>query len=158
MSEFIMLNRNIFFPSLIILLSLIFLVFISQFPEPRYQDAPVGAGFFPAVIAVLQIIICSVLILQYKQKQQNQKQKETKESPLVSKHSIFGFTLLIGYAALITLVGYLPASLIGFTYYLVYYRVKKPLYYAIAWIFVFTIYFLFGEVFVISLPEGLLFF
>lgn len=158
-----MLNRNIFFPSLIILLSLIFLVFISQFPEPRYQDAPVGAGFFPAVIAVLQIIICSVLIFQYKQKQNNQqadkqKQQETKEIPLVSKHSIFGFTLLIGYAALITLVGYLPASLVGFTYYLVYYRVKKPLYYAIAWIFVFTIYFLFGEVFVISLPEGLLFF
>ncbi|MEJ6077331.1 tripartite tricarboxylate transporter TctB family protein [Vibrio sp. 1-Bac 57] len=158
-----MLNRNIFFPSLIILLSLIFLVFISQFPEPRYQDAPVGAGFFPAVIAVLQIIICSVLIFQYKQKQNNQqadkqKQQETNEIPLVSKHSIFGFTLLIGYAALITLVGYLPASLVGFTYYLVYYRVKKPLYYAIAWIFVFTIYFLFGEVFVISLPEGLLFF
>lgn len=158
-----MLNRNIFFPSLIILLSLIFLVFISQFPEPRYQDAPVGAGFFPAVIAVLQIIICSVLIFQYKQKQNNQqadkqKQQETNEIPLVSKHSIFGFTLLIGYAALITLVGYLPASLVGFTYYLVYYRVKKPLYYVIAWIFVFTIYFLFGEVFVISLPEGLLFF
>ena len=158
-----MLNRNIFFPSLIILLSLIFLVFISQFPEPRYQDAPVGAGFFPAVIAVIQIIICSVLIFQYKQKQNNQqadkqKQQETKEIALVSKHSIFGFTLLIGYAALITLVGYLPASLVGFTYYLVYYRVKKPLYYAIAWIFVFTIYFLFGEVFVISLPEGLLFF
>ena len=158
-----MLNRNIFFPSLIILLSLIFLVFISQFPEPRYQDAPVGAGFFPAVIAVLQIIICSVLIFQYKQKQNNQqadkqKQQETNEIPLVSKHSIFGFTLLIGYAALITLVGYLPASLVGFTYYLIYYRVKKPLYYAIAWIFVFTIYFLFGEVFVISLPEGLLFF
>jgi hypothetical protein len=102
-----------------------------------------------------------VLIFQYKQKQNNQnkqKQQQTKEIPLVSKHSIFGFTLLIGYAALITLVGYLPASLVGFTYYLIYYRVKKPLYYVIAWIFVFTIYFLFGEVFVISLPEGLLFF
>jgi len=148
-----MLNRNIFFPSLIIVLSLIVLVLISQFPEPRYQDAPVGAGFFPTVIAIIQIIICSVLIIQYKNKQ-----KATQEIPLITKHSIFGFTLLVGYAVMITLVGYLPASLIGFTYYLVYYRVKKPLYYVVAWVFVFAIYYLFGEVFVISLPEGLLFF
>ena len=148
-----MLNRNIFFPSLVIVLSLIVLVLISQFQEPMYQDAPVGAGFFPTIVAIIQIIICSVLIIQYKNKQ-----KPEKEVQLISKHSTFGFTLLVGYAALITLVGYLPASLVGFTYYLIYYRVKKPLYYAVAWIFVFAIYFLFGEVFVISLPEGLLFF
>ena len=148
-----MLNRNIFFPSLVIFLSLVFLVLISQFEEPRYQDAPVGAGFFPAVIAIIQIIICSVLIIQYKKKQ-----KPQKEVTLISSHSIFGFTFLIGYAVLITLVGYLPASLIGFTYYLIFYRVKKPLYYVTAWIFVFAIYFLFSEVFIISLPEGLLFF
>lgn len=148
-----MLNRNIFFPSLVIVLSLIVLVFITQFQEPRYQDAPVGAGFFPTIIAIIQIIICSVLIFQYKKKQ-----KPKQEIALITRHSIFGFIFLIGYALLITLVGYLPASLIGFTSYLIYYRVKKPLYYVTAWIFVFAIYFLFGEVFVISLPEGLLFF
>ncbi|TEW54688.1 tripartite tricarboxylate transporter TctB family protein [Psychromonas sp. RZ22] len=148
-----MFNRNIFFPSLMILFSIIALVLISQFPEPRYQDAPVGADFFPSVIAVLQIIICSVLIIQYKRSD-----KATKEKPLISSHAIFGFTLLIGYATLITFVGYLLASLIGFTYYLMYHRIKKPSYYIIAWIFVFAIYFLFSEVFIISLPEGLLFY
>ena len=148
-----MINRNIFFPSLMIVLSLIVLVFISQFPEPRYQDAPVGAGFFPTVIAIIQIIICSILIIQHLNKTE-----KIKKVRLITSHSIFGFTLLIGYAILISLVGYLPASLIGFTYYLVYYRVKKPLYYVFAWAFVFAIYFLFSEVFVISLPEGLLFF
>ena len=148
-----MFNRHIFFPSLLIILSLVILVFISQFPEPRYQDAPVGAGFFPAVIAIIQIIICSVLIMQHKNKNTS-----TKESVLVSRKSIFGIVFLIAYAVLISLVGYLIASLISFTCYLIYFNIKKPLYYAIAWIFVLTIYFLFGEVFIISLPEGLLFY
>ena len=148
-----MINRNIFFPGLMIFLSLIVLVLITQFPEPRYQDAPVGAGFFPTVVAIIQIIICSILITQHVK---NKAAK--KEIKLITSHSIFGFTLLIGYAALILLVGYLPASLVGFTYYLVYYRVKKPLYYVVAWVFVFAIYFLFSDVFIISLPEGLLFF
>lgn len=148
-----MINRNIFFPGLMIFLSLVVLVLITQFPEPRYQDAPVGAGFFPTVVAIIQIIICSVLIIQYVKKK-----TVKKEIKLITSHALFGFTLLIGYAALITLVGYLPASLVGFTYYLVYYRVKKPLYYVVAWVFVFAIYFLFSDVFIISLPEGLLFF
>ncbi|GLS90499.1 hypothetical protein GCM10007916_15660 [Psychromonas marina] len=148
-----MLNRNILFPALIIALSAILLVLISQFPEPRFQDAPVGADFFPAAIAIIQIIICGVLIVQHK----NNK-KTVKEEPLLSSKSIFGVVFLIAYAVLISLVGYLLASLIGFTFYLIYYKVKKPLYYIVAWIFVFTIYFLFGEVFVISLPEGLLFY
>lgn len=148
-----MFNRNVFFPALLITLSAIILVVIGQFAEPRYQEAPVGAGFFPAVVAILQIIICTVLILQYKNTQ-----KPNKEAPLFSSKSVFGVVFLISYAVLISLVGYLIASLIGFTFYLIYYKVKKPLYYAVAWIFVFTLYFLFSEVFIISLPEGLLFY
>ena len=145
--ESIMLNRNIFFPSLVIVLSLIVLVFIEQFPAPMYQDASVGAGFFPTIVVIIQILICCALIIQYKKKQ-----NKSEETKLVSSHSIFGFSLLVGYAALITFLGYLPASLIGFTFYLMYFRIKKPLYYVIAWVFVFTIYYLFGEVFLISLP------
>lgn len=148
-----MLNRNIFFPSLVIILSLLVLVFISQFPEPMYQDASVGAGFFPAVVTIIQILICAVLIIQHMKKQ-----KKSEDVPLISSHSVFGISFIIGYAVLITLAGYLIASLVGFIAYLLYYRIKKPLYYVIACIFVFSIYFLFGEVFLISLPEGLLFY
>ncbi|WP_290039513.1 tripartite tricarboxylate transporter TctB family protein [Psychromonas sp. 14N.309.X.WAT.B.A12] len=148
-----MLNRHLVLPSFVIILSLVILGFITQFPEPLYQASPVGAGFFPTVIVVIQILICCVLIIQHQRKKQVEQ-----EQPLLSSHSIFGFTLLVGYAALITLVGYLPASLIGFTYYLIYYRVKKPIYYVVAWVFVLAIYFLFSDVFIISLPEGLLFF
>lgn len=148
-----MLNRNVFFPTLMILLSAVILGIITQFSEPMYQDSSVGAGFFPTIVAIIQILICCVLIIQYKNKK-----KPAKEAPLLSGKSVFGISFVIGYAVLISLVGYLIASLIGFTFYLLYYKIKKPLYYAIAWIFVFAIYFLFGEVFVISLPEGLLFY
>ncbi|MFT6927490.1 MAG: putative tricarboxylic transport membrane protein [Psychromonas sp.] len=148
-----MLNRNIFFPTLMILLSAAILGIITQFSEPMYQDSSFGAGFFPTIVAIIQILICAVLIIQYKKNN-----KAAKEAPLLSGKSVFGISFVISYAILISLVGYLIASLIGFTFYLLYYKIKKPLYYVIAWIFVFAIYFLFGEVFVISLPEGLLFY
>jgi len=148
-----MLNRHIFFPSLVIGISLLILYGITQFKLPLYQDAPVGAGFFPAVVAIIQIAICIVLIVQHKRSQ-----SQEKEAPLISRKSIFGIVYLITYALLITLIGYLLASLISFTFYLIYFKIKKPLYYAIAWIFVFAIYYVFGELFYIALPEGLLFY
>lgn len=148
-----MLNRNVLFPTLIIIISAILLVLITQFAVPRYQDASVGAGFFPTAVAIIQIVICSVLIIQYRKKKNT-----AKELPLLSSKSIFGIAFVVAYAVLISLVGYLIASLVGFTFYLIYYKIKKPLYYVIAWLFVFIIYYLFSEVFVISLPEGLLFY
>ena len=152
-----MLNRNIILPAFIVVLSAVALFLISQFPAPRFQDAPVGADFFPAVIAIIQIFICGILIVQYK-RSNKRSNKSTAEAPLFSRKSIFGITFLIAYAVLISLIGYLYASLIGFTFYLLYFKVKKPLYYIIAWIFVFAIYFLFSDVFIISLPEGSLFY
>jgi len=149
-----MLNRNFIFPALMITVSLVLLAIITQFDAPMYQDAPVGAAFFPTVIAIIQIIICCVLLIQYK----NKKNQVSGEEPVISRKSIFGITFVIGYAILISLVGYLIASLIGFTYYLVANKVKKPVYYIFACLFVVFIYYLFGEIFVISLPEGLLFY
>jgi len=148
-----MLNRHILFPSLIIIMSVLILIGITQFKLPLYQDAPVGAGFFPAVIAIIQIVICTVLMIQHKRTE-----SPGQEAPLISKKSIFGIVYLITYALLISLIGYLLASLISFTFYLVYFKIKKPLFYAIAWIFVFAIYYVFGELFYIALPEGLLFY
>ena len=148
-----MINRHILFPSLVIIISSLLLVGVTQFQLPLYQDAPVGAGFFPTVVAIIQILICAVLIIQHKNKKHHKK-----EEPLISKKSIFGIVYLIAYTVLISVIGYLFASLISFTFYLVYFKIKKPLYYVIAWVFVFTIYYIFGEVFYIALPEGLLFY
>ncbi|WP_261815841.1 tripartite tricarboxylate transporter TctB family protein [Vibrio gallicus] len=146
-----MLNRHVVFPSLLIVCSAFILYFVSQFAEPRFQDASVDAKFFPAVIAIIQVLICVALIVQHKLK----KAATEAEQKIISKMAVFGILFLIGYAVLITIVGYLYASLIAFTLYLVFFKVKKPLYYAVAWSFVLGVYYLFGEVFYIALPEGM---
>ncbi|MGF1681251.1 tripartite tricarboxylate transporter TctB family protein [Photobacterium minamisatsumaniensis] len=150
-----MLNRNFLFPSLIILLSAAALFIISQFDKPMFQDASVDARFFPMVVVIAQIVICCVLLVQHKIKMN--KQALDVEDSLFSKLSVFGVIFLIGYALLIHFIGYLFASLIAFIFYLIYFNVKKPLYYVVAAVFVFSVYYLFGEVFLIALPEGIIF-
>jgi hypothetical protein len=130
-------------------LSAVVLAVITQFAEPRFQDASVDAKFFPTAIAILQIIICIALIIQSKVKN-----AVIGSSPIFSRMAIFGVIFLICYAVLISIVGYLYASLIAFTAYLIFFKVKKPLFYLVAWIFVFCVYYLFGEVFYIALPQG----
>lgn len=148
-----MFNRDIIFPTLIIVLSAVVLTLIPQFPVPTYyqQDASVGANFFPTVLVIAQIVICIALIIQHKKKQKS----TVKPEKIFSKLSLFGLVFLIAYAVLINIFGYLIASLIAFTLYLAYLKNKKPIYYVVAWVFVVAIYYLFGHVFLISLPEGI---
>ena len=150
-----MFNRNIVFPILIIIISAVILVFIPQFTVPIYyqQDASVGAKFFPTVLVIAQIIICIALLIQH----QKNKQKTRKSSAIFSKMSLFGLCFLVLYAVLIGLLGYLIASLISFTLYLVYLKTKTLSYYLFAYSFVVAIYYLFSHVFIISLPEGIIF-
>lgn len=152
-----MLNRNVIFPSIIILLSALAFAVITQFDKPMYQDASVDAKFFPIVIVIAQIVICIVLLIQYKYKQSHIKEESlaSKEEPIISKMSLLGITYLIGYALLISVIGYLYASLIAFIFYLLYFKIKKPMYYIVAVIFVLAVYYLFGKVFYISLPEAI---
>ncbi|MEF1289646.1 tripartite tricarboxylate transporter TctB family protein [Vibrio sp. M260118] len=146
-----MINRNIVFPSLIIVLSAIVLFFIGQFAEPRFQDASVDAKFFPTAIAIAQIIICIALMIQHKLKA-----GVTQEQKVIfSKMALFGIGFIISYAVIILATGYLYASLIAFFAYLVFFKVKKPLYYVVVTLFVLGINYLFGEVFYIALPQGM---
>lgn len=152
-----MLNRNVIFPSIIILLSALAFAVITQFDKPMYQDASVDAKFFPIVIVIAQIVICIVLLIQYKYKQSHIKEESlaSEEEPIISKMSLLGIAYLIGYALLISVIGYLYASLIAFIFYLLYFKIKKPIYYIVAVIFVLAVYYLFGKVFYISLPEAI---
>ena len=145
-----MFNRNIVFPSLIILLSAIAFAVITQFAKPMYQDASVDARFFPMVIVIIQIILCIILIVQHRMKK-----SQEKEEPLFTKMSLFGILFILGYIILISIIGYLFASISAFLFYLVYFKIKKPSYYVAALIFVFSVYYLFGEVFYIYLPEAI---
>ncbi|WP_299689096.1 tripartite tricarboxylate transporter TctB family protein [uncultured Vibrio sp.] len=144
-----MLNRNVVFPSIVILFGAVALWLISQFDSPMYQDASVDASFFPTMIVIFQIIICAVLLVQ-----QKMKGVEKVNTPLITKMSLFGIGYLIAYAFTINYLGYLYASLIAFAVYLIFFKVKKPLYYAVGVGFVFTVYYLFGQVFYIALPEA----
>tara|TARA_R110001583_G_scaffold10698_4_gene49073 strand:+ start:2245 stop:2712 length:468 start_codon:yes stop_codon:yes gene_type:complete len=153
-----MLNRNIIFPSIIIFLSAIAFALVTQFDQPRYQDASVDATFFPMVIVIAQIVLCLILIIQHINKKKNEEAnnvQSSKEEPLISKMSLFGLGYLIGYALLISVIGYLYASLFAFILYLAYFKIKKPLYYIVAVTFVLIVYYLFGEVFYISLPQAI---
>lgn len=145
--------RSLVFPMIMICFSLVALIFIQGFEAPMFQDASVDAKFFPRVIAIAILIISLLLILQEKIKPSLQT-----IPPIFSKMAIYGFLYLIGYAVLIHFIGYLYATLAAFTLYLICFKVKKPSYYVTAWLFVFGIYYLFSEVFIISLPEGALFF
>jgi hypothetical protein len=138
-----------------IIVSAVILAIIPQFSVPSYgqQDASVGAKFFPTVLVIAQIVICIALLFQNGTK----KNKEHKADSIFSKMSLFGVCFLIAYALLITLLGYLIASLITFVLYLAYLKTKKIYYYLFACAFVVAIYYLFGHVFVISLPEGIIF-
>ncbi|GAL09225.1 hypothetical protein JCM19233_190 [Vibrio astriarenae] len=144
-----MVNRNVVFPSIVILFAGIALWLISQFESPMYQDASVDASFFPTLIVVMQIVICLALLIQ-----QKLKGMEEVDGPLMTKMSVFGIGYLIAYAVTINYLGYLVASLIAFVAYLIFFKVKKPVYYAIGLGFVFTVYYLFGQVFYIALPEA----
>lgn len=143
-----MFNRNVIFPSFIITISALAFAVITQFDKPRFQDASVDATFFPMVIVIAQIIICTILIIQHMYKK-----SKIKQEPLFTKMSVFGIAYLIGYALLISVIGYLYASLAAFLIYLLFFKIKKPAYYIVAVTFVLVVYYLFGEVFYISLPE-----
>ncbi|MGV3000865.1 tripartite tricarboxylate transporter TctB family protein [Vibrio sp.] len=145
-------DRNLTFPFLMILMSIGALIVISQFDKPMFQDASVDAKFFPRVIAFGIIILSCVLMLQ----SIIQRTKQTLP-PIFSKLSLFGVGFLILYASLIYFIGYLAASLIAFTSYLIFLKIKKPMYYVFSTIFVFFVYYLFSEVFFISLPQGVFF-
>lgn len=145
------LDRDILFPVVMIIISVIILMLVNQFDKPRFQDASVTAQFFPSVIAIAQIVICIALIAQRKLSLPS----KDDVLPLFSKMTMFGIGFLVAYVFLINLVGYLIASLIAFTAYLLFFKTKKPLYYVVAWVFVIGVYYLFGEVFYISLPQGL---
>lgn len=143
-------NRNIIFPSIVILFSALAFAVTTQFDEPMYQDASVDAKFFPMVISIALIVISFILLVQSKLEKSSAEQQA-----IMSKMALFGVAFLIGYALLISVVGYLLASLSAFIFYLLFFRIKKPLYYLIAVVFVLLVYYLFGEVFYISLPQAI---
>ncbi|MGX9417528.1 tripartite tricarboxylate transporter TctB family protein [Vibrio sp. RC27] len=150
-----MFNRNTILPMTVIVISVVLLFLINDFDLPLYRDASVGAQFFPTMIAIIQIILCIVLIA--KDRMNKEPAEETSSKPIFSKLALYGIIFLLSYALIMQVFGYLIASLVCFTAYLLFLKVKKVSYYVTAWVFVFSVYYIFGEVFFIMLPEGTMF-
>ncbi|MDP5254966.1 MULTISPECIES: tripartite tricarboxylate transporter TctB family protein [unclassified Vibrio] len=141
------------FLSLVIAACSCVLFLVTQFEQPRFQDASVDAKFFPSMVAIGQIILCVILLLQNKW----QKRTSDGEADIFSKMSALGVMYIVSYVLLINLLGYLLATLAAFTVYLFALHIRKISYYLVAWSFVAVVYYLFGEVFYIALPEGLMY-
>ncbi|MCB5161178.1 tripartite tricarboxylate transporter TctB family protein [Marinomonas algarum] len=144
--------KKILLPSVIIVISVVALYFISQFSVPNFQDASVGSKFFPTAIAVLQIIICFFIILG----ELLDTESESDSAPFLNKYSLFGAVFIIGYATTIYFLGYFLATLLAFGVYLLFFRTKNLYYYLVAIVFTVVIYYVFANVFYVALPEGLL--
>lgn len=146
-------HRISIFLSLVIAACVCVLFLVTQFEQPRFQDASVDAKFFPTMVAIGQIILCLILLLQHKW----QKANSSPTSVIFSKMAAIGIMYIVSYVLLINLIGYLLATLIAFTVYLAALHIKKMTYYLVAWSFVGAVYYLFGEVFYIALPEGIIY-
>ncbi|MPW31805.1 tripartite tricarboxylate transporter TctB family protein [Agarivorans sp. B2Z047] len=139
-------------PTLIIFLSAISLWLISGFNAPRYQDASVDASFFPTIVSLVMVLL-SCLMLYHHIRSNGNRQTTCSDDPLVPSGALLGMLFIAYYVLLIAVVGYLLASFVAFSTYLLALKVKRLSYYIAAWSFVTIIYYLFGEVFVIALPQ-----
>lgn len=145
-------SKNLAFPIVIIFISIMALFFISQFPTPSYEDSSVSSKFFPSAIAIIQIIICSFIILGEYINRRN----KSEDNALFNKYSLFGALFLIAYAALIYVFGYFISTLVAFIIYLFFFKSKNIWYYITALVFTSVVYYVFANVFYVALPEGIL--
>lgn len=137
-----------------ILFGVIAQILIAQFEEPRFGSGSVGAKFFPSAVAAFIIILSVCLLIQaYLEKTP----KEDRQ-PIISKASLLGVVFIVSYVVVMSFIGYLASTLLAFMIYLAVLKTKKISYYLIAATFAFTIYYIFGEVFFIALPQGSLLF
>ena len=148
-----MLNRNTVLPALFILLGLCSLYIIGQFDEPMFTTGN-GAKFFPTIVSVFILILCGGLLFQ--EYMDRNKEKEIMPA-LFSKNSLFGIVFIVSYVGMIYFIGYLISSLLAFFGYLLFLKSRKITYYVTACIFVFAINYIFGDIFFIALPQGVLF-
>jgi hypothetical protein len=146
-------TKSLIFPVIVVVISFIALYFISQFPTPSFQDASVTSKFFPTAVAIIQIIICFFIILG----ELLNRKETTYKAAFFNKYSVFGVVFIISYVALIYVFGYFFSTLAAFIVYLFFFKIKTISYYITAVIFTCAVYYIFANVFFVSLPEGLIF-
>lgn len=133
---------------------ILLIVLPNEIRIPAFDSGAPSPRIIPVLCLILMLIFSIVLIIEslvFK------KEKIVEFDWEKEKPAILLILLLCVYVALVIWIGFIPASVMVFVIILLYCGERKP------WIYIFTIvaaigiYFLFKEVFTVSLPTGIFF-
>lgn len=133
---------------------ILLIVLPNEIRIPAFDSGAPSPRIIPVLCLILMLIFSIVLIIEslvFK------KEKIVEFDWEKEKPAILLILLLCVYVALVIWIGFIPASVMVFVIILLYCGEKKT------WIYIFTIvaaigiYFLFKEVFTVSLPTGIFF-
>lgn len=147
---------NIAIGIIFILFSTFIIVKSNSFTHTLIADNGLGASFFPIILSVITIILSASLIFSsIKDKSLSENMSEVFNSDM--KKSLMGMGLIVLYVICMTIIGYLVSTVVFCYIFLHLFKVKKMLTKGlIAVIFSSAIYFIFSNLFLINLPQGLL--
>lgn len=137
--------------SVLCLLSIVIYYLSTKFVVGFVIDSGLGADFFPKAISVILFLLSMILIIK-SDKKRDEEAIFTKESLIVGKVVIGFLAYLVG----MSIMGYLPATiafLIGMFKFLKVKSNKLIFIYSIC--FSIFIWYIFGSIFNISLPQGI---
>lgn len=135
------------------LFSLIMLVVMpSQVRVPAFDSGAPSPRIIPGICLVIMLAFSIVLIIQ---SLVLKKEKIVEFDWAVEKPAVVLILIMCVYVALITTIGYIPASMITFVAVLFYCGERKVPIYIYVLVASVLIYILFKRVFNISLPQGL---
>jgi hypothetical protein len=136
-------------------ISLILLILMpNQVRIPAYDSGAPSPRIIPGICLIIMLIFSVVLIIE---SVVLKKEKIVEFDWEKEKPAILMIALLCIYVALILYVGFIVASAITFVIILAYCGERKPFIYIFTILAAILIYFLFKEVFTVSLPTGKLF-
>ncbi len=133
---------------------ILLLVMPNQVRIPAYDSGAPSPRIIPGICIVIMLIFSIVLIIQslvFKQ------EKIVEFDWNKEKPAVLLIVMLCVYVALITTIGFVPASALVFSAILFYCGERKPFIYIFIIAAATGIYFLFKYVFTVSLPTGIFF-
>lgn len=147
---------NIAIGTIFIIFSTFIFIQAVNFKQTLIVDAGLGAGFFPKAVAAATILLSILLIVSsIKDEKLTSKVSDIFNSDI--KRPLLGMALILIYGGSIVLVGYLVSTIIFCYIFLHIFRVKKLVTkIAVSLIFSLVIYFIFSNIFLITLPQGFL--
>ncbi|CAM3798401.1 tripartite tricarboxylate transporter TctB family protein [Parendozoicomonas haliclonae] len=137
----------------ILLFALVFLFLATQFQEAGDMHA-IGSGFYPILTCFILAGLCIMqLVTEWRTASDDQAEAE----PANWQRALMVFAVLAVYGLGMMLIGYLPATILGFMAILFLLGVRRWTWYLAAPVFSFALSYIFAEVFMVFLPAGSLF-